>query len=154
MSGRKTKLLLLFETGTGRFALDAGEVVEIIPFLTLKKIPAAAPSVAGVINYHSEAVPVLDLCILTEGVPCREVYSTRIILVRYPLDDGRRKLVGLVAEKVTDVIRSEQPRDSRGSGIMIDQSLNSHICRPGSEELVQWFDPSRMIPGEIVRSLA
>jgi len=153
MSGKETKLLLLFETGTGRFVLDAGEVVEIIPFLVLKKIPAAAESVAGLINYHGEAVPVLDLCTLTEGSPCRRVYSTRIILVQYPLDNGTEKLVGLIAEKVTDVIRSDQPRDRRSAGIMIDKALNSHVCRQGSEELVQWFDIARMIPAEAIRGL-
>jgi len=147
-------LLLLFETGIGRFALDTCEVVEIIPFVSLKKIPATSTYIVGVINYHSEAVPVLDLCTLTEGTSCREVYSTRIILVHYPLDDGKTQLLGLLAEKVTDVIRSDQTRSCRSAGVLIDKALNAHVSRAGSEELVQWFDLARMVPGEVIKSLS
>ncbi len=145
-------LLLLFETGNGRFALDSGEVVEIIPLIKLKKIPSSPGYISGVVNYHGEAVPILDLCALTEGVPCREVYSTRIILVHYPLSDGTEKLVGLIAEKVTDVVRSDQS-DKQSSGVFIDEALNTHIIQPGSEEMVQWFDIAQMIPRKAVQGL-
>lgn len=152
MSAEETMLLLLFETGNGRFALDSREVVEIIPFINLKKIPASPGYVSGIINYHGEAIPILDLCALTEGIPCREVHSTRIILVHYPLPDEEKKLVGLVAEMVTDVVRSEQS-DMQRSGILIDEALNTHIVRPGSEEMVQLFDIERMIPAETMRNI-
>ncbi len=145
-------LLLLFETGSGRFALDSNEVVEIIPLIKLKKIPSSPGYISGVINYHSEAIPILDLCALTEGTPCREVYSTRIILVHYPLTDGKEKLVGLIAEKVTDVVRSDQS-DKQSSGVFIDEALNTHIIQPGSEEMVQWFDIAQMIPHETMQNL-
>ncbi|MFP7754751.1 chemotaxis protein CheW [Thermodesulfobacteriota bacterium B35] len=138
-------LLLLFETGNGRFALDCREVVEIIPLIRLKKIPASPPHVAGIINYHSQAVPVIDLCALTEDVPCRQVYSTRIILVHYPLTEDEDRLVGLVAERVTDVVKSSSS-GYRGSGVLIDEALNEYINQPGSEEMVQWFDIRRMLP--------
>ncbi len=145
-------LLLLFETGNGRFALDCREVVEIIPLLRLKKIPASPSYVAGIINYHSQAVPVLDLCALTENVPCREVYSTRIILIRYPLAEGDDRLVGLIAERVTDVVKSSQAY-RRTSGVLIDEALNEYIAQPGSEEMVQWFDIKRMLPRATMEEL-
>ena len=145
-------LLLLFETGNGRFALDCREVVEIIPLIRLKKIPAAPPFVAGIINYHSQAVPVLDLCVLTESVPCREVYSTRIVLVRYPLSEDDDRLVGLIAERVTDVVKSSQTC-RRTSGVLIDEALNEYISQPGSEEMVQWFDIRKMLPRATMEEL-
>ncbi len=145
-------LLLLFETGNSRFALDSSKVVEIIPLIKLKKIPTSPGYISGIINYHSEAVPILDLCALTEGVPCREVYSTRIILVHYPLTDEKEKLVGLIAEKVTDVVRSDQGH-KQSSGVFIDEAVNTHIIQSGSEEMVQWFDIAQMIPREAMQSL-
>ncbi len=145
-------LLLLFETGNGKFALDCREVVEIIPFVRLKKIPASPPYVAGIINFHSQAVPVLDLCALTEDVPCREVYSTRIILVHYPLTEEDDRLVGLIAERVTDVVKSSQDCH-RTSGVLIDEALNEYISQPGSEEMVQWFDIRRMLPRAALEEL-
>ncbi len=145
-------LLLLFETGNGRFALDSSEVVEIIPLLKLKKIPSSPGYISGIINYHSEAVPILDLCALTEGIPCKKVYSTRIILVYYPLTDGGKKLIGLIAEKVTDVVRSHL-REKQSSGVFIDEALNANISQSGSEEMVQWFDVAQMIPREAMQNI-
>ncbi len=145
-------LLLLFETSDGRYALDSRDVVEIIPLVIPKKITAAPVYMAGIINYRGEPVPVFDLCSIADGTPCKPLYSTRIILVRYPLASGRQKLVGLIAERVTDVIRRDQP-DSGSSGILIDEALNSHAGVSGNDEIIQKFDLQGTVPEDIVREL-
>lgn len=144
-------LLLLFETNDGRYALDSQHVVEIIPLLVAKKIPSAPAFVAGMINYHGVPVPVLDFCALEGGDASRSFYSTRIILMRYPLD-GEEKIVGLIAERATDVIKCKES-DIRTSGILLDKNLSTQSVESGQEELVQLFDISRMIPEDIVREL-
>ncbi|NOX81042.1 MAG: chemotaxis protein CheW [Deltaproteobacteria bacterium] len=145
-------LLLLFETSDGRYALDSRDVVEIIPLVIPKKITAAPAYVAGIINYRGEPVPVFDLCALADGTPCKHLYSTRIILVRYPLAAGRKKLVGLIAERVTDVIKSGHT-DLGSSGILIDEALNSSAAGAGNDEIIQKFDLQGIIPEDIVREL-
>ena len=84
-------LLLLFETSDGRYALDSQHIVEIIPLLLPKKIPGAPGYVSGIINYRGQPVPVFDLCALAGGAPCRLYYSSRIILVHYPLADEQQR---------------------------------------------------------------
>jgi len=144
-------LLLLFETNDGRYALDSQYIIEIIPLIRAKRIPAAPGYVAGMINYHGVPVPVLDLCVLEGGEACRPFYSTRIILLCYPLD-GEEKVVGLIAERATDVIKCSDT-DIRSSGILVDKNSSLQINESGQEELVQLFDMSRMIPEDIVREL-
>ncbi len=145
-------LLLLFETSDGRYALDSRDVVEIIPLVIPKKITAAPAYMAGIINYRGEPVPVFDLCALADGTPCKHLYSTRIILVRYPLASGREKLIGLIAERVTDVVKSGHT-DPGTSGILIEEALNSHAAGSGNDEIIQRFDLQGIIPKDVVCEL-
>ena len=145
-------LLLLFETGAGRFALDTKQIVEIIPLLVPKKIPGAPEYVAGIINYRGEPVPVFDLCALSGEDPSSHFYSTRIVLVKYPLSVDEEKLIGLIAEKATDVVNCEEG-DIRTSGILLDKSCSMKLTESDQEELVQLYDVQRMIPAETVRGL-
>lgn len=145
-------LLLLFETSDGRYALDSRDVVEIIPLVIPKKITAAPAYMAGIINYRGEPVPVFDLCALADGTPCKPLYSTRIILVRYPLAAGREKLVGLIAERVTDVIKSDHT-DLGASGVLINEALNSQATGSGNNGIIQKFDLQGIIPEDAVCQL-
>ena len=142
-------LLLLFETSDGRYALDSQHIVEIIPLLKTKRIPAAPSFVAGMINYHGTPVPVFDFSAIEGGEASRPFYSTRIVLVRYPLDD-EEKLVGLIAERATDVIRCSEG-DIRSSGILLGR--DSAGSESDKEEIVQLFDVTRMIPEDVLREL-
>ena len=144
-------LLLLLETSDGRYALDSKYIVEIIPLLKTKKIPAAPAFVKGMINYHGAPVPIFDFCAIESGDSSKTFYSTRIILVNYPLD-GEEKLVGVIAERVTDVIKCSKS-DIRSSGILLDKSSLAGTDDSGQEELVQLFDIKKMIPEDVLREL-
>ena len=145
-------LLLLFETSDGRYALDSQHIVEIIPLLLPKKIPGAPGYVSGIINYRGQPVPVFDLCALAGGAPCRLYYSSRIILVRYPLADEQQRLIGLTAEQVTDVVTCRES-DIRSSGILLEKEGSGTSAESGQEEIVQMFNLERMIPADVVREL-
>ena len=64
---RTSKLFLLFRMEGDRYALDAREVVEVLPLLRLKRIPEAPEWVAGVFSHRGVLVPVLDLCAMAFG---------------------------------------------------------------------------------------
>lgn len=145
-------LLLLFETGDGRHALDSRHVVEVIPLLQAKRIPGAPDYVAGMINFRGTAVPVIDLCALAGGGPCREYFSTRIILVHYPLADDHERMIGLIAERATDVVSCSES-DVRASGILLGNGAGSGAAESGQGEIVQLFNVARMIPADMVRKL-
>ena len=145
-------LLLLFETSTGRYALDSQQIIEIIPLLVPKKIPGAPDYVAGIINYRGDPVPVFDLCALAGGSPSNHYYSTRIVLVHYPLDTEQERMIGLIAERATDVVKCTE-NDIRSSGILLEKGSGSQASGSGNEEIVQLYDIARMIPVDIVRGL-
>jgi len=111
-------LYLLFQIGNDRYALEARHAVGVIPYVALKKIPHAPPGVAGIINYHGNPVTALDLCELTVARPARERLSTRIILVKFPDSSGQERVLGLVAEHATEIMRRDE-RDFVSAGVKV-----------------------------------
>jgi chemotaxis-related protein WspB len=109
-------LFLLFRLGGDRYALDAGRVEEVLPLVQLKPIPGAPAGVVGIFNLRGTAVPVLDLSLLALGRTARTVMSTRIILVRYPEDKADGRVLGLIAENATEMMRRE-PSDFVDAGV-------------------------------------
>ncbi|MBU0675868.1 MAG: chemotaxis protein CheW [Proteobacteria bacterium] len=144
-------LLLLFETKDGRYALDSKYIVEIIPLLNTKRIPAAPAFVKGMLNYHGMPVPVFDFCALEGEGASRPFYSTRIILLNYPIDGGV-KMVGIIAERATDVIKCSES-DIRSSGILLEKGWGAVRGEYDQEEIVQLFDVKQVIPEDVVREL-
>jgi len=111
-------LYLLFHIGKDRYALEARHVVEVIPFVALKKVPHAPRAVAGIFNYRGQPVPALDLCELTFGCPARERLSTRIILAKCPDPSGQNLLLGLIAEQATEMMRRDE-HDFLDTGVKV-----------------------------------
>lgn len=105
-------LFILFQLGTDRYALPAADLVEVLPLVTLKAIPGAPRGVAGLMDYRGAPVPVIDLSLLTFGVPAARRVSTRVLMARYPAGDGAERRLGLVAERATEML-SRAPEDFR-----------------------------------------
>jgi chemotaxis-related protein WspB len=97
-------LMLLFYVGPDRYALTCSQVVEVIPLVELRKLYHAPEYMAGLFNYRGSIVPVLDLSHLIQGSSSRHCLSTRIILVNYQQPNQNSRLVGLMAERVTDTV--------------------------------------------------
>lgn len=105
---RTSKLFLLFRMEGDRYALDAREVVEVLPLLRLKRIPEAPEWVAGVFSHRGVLVPVLDLCAMAFGRAALARTSTRIVLVEYRARQDREPVwLGLILEQATDTLRCE-----------------------------------------------
>lgn len=101
-------VLVLFQLGTHRYALDASRVVEVVPLLALRRVPQSPRCVAGLFVYRGQPVPAIDLCELTLGRPAREHLSTRILIVQHHQTAGHSQLIGLIAERVTGTLRREE----------------------------------------------
>src|SRR5580704_2020066 len=98
-------LFLVFQLGTDRYAIDAAQVLEVLPLVKLKAVPNAPRGVAGVMDYHAAPVPVVDLSELATGVSSRQWMSTRIILVNYREESAGTHVLGLMAERATETMR-------------------------------------------------
>jgi len=110
-------LFLVFQLGTDRYAIEAAQVVEVLPLVKSKHIPHAPLGVAGVFDYHGAPVPLIDLAELALGKASRKWMSTRIILVNYREKSGKTHLLGFLAEHATETIhRAEE--DFKDAGIL------------------------------------
>jgi chemotaxis-related protein WspB len=97
-------LFLVFQLGPDRYAIQAEQVVEILPLVNAKHIPRAPVGVAGVFNYHGAPVPLIDLAHLALGQPSRKWMSTRIVLINYCDQSGKTHLLGILAERATETM--------------------------------------------------
>ena len=100
-------LFLLFRLDSDTYALDACEVVEVLPFVSIAKALRPQRGVIGTINYHGTFVPVVDLSEILLGRRAPPRLSTRIVLVRRSPDGKAGHLLGLVAEKATDTMQCD-----------------------------------------------
>ncbi|MBW8811724.1 MAG: chemotaxis protein CheW [Lysobacter sp.] len=60
-------LLLVFHLDRDRYAIEAAQVVSVLPLVQIKTIPQAPAAVAGLFDYRGELVPAIDLCRLALG---------------------------------------------------------------------------------------
>ena len=141
-------LFLLFRLGKDRYALPAREVVEVLPMLEAKQIPQAPPAVRGAFDFRGRPVPLIDLSQLAFGVPAREQLSTRIVLVDYADGRGGTRLLGLLAEQVTETLR-RNPDEFRDAGVDVPEAR--WLGRVASDEggLVQWVQVENLLTPEL-----
>jgi chemotaxis-related protein WspB len=114
-------LLLVFQLGSNRFALDAQSIVEVAPYVKLEAIAHAPDYVAGLFDFRGELVPVIDLRRMVQAQACKRHMTSRIMLVQYPLPWGGQRLLGLLAEQVTETIKLKQDTFS-SAGIHIEDT--------------------------------
>ncbi len=141
-------LFLLFHVGKERYALDAGRVVEVVPLLTLKKIPQAPKGVAGLFNYRGLPVPAVDLCELALNKPAEERLSTRIIIVNYPDAEGYPHWLGLIAEQATELLRKETS-DFADSNVRIGAAPYLGPVLMDGQAVIQRIHEERLLPDSV-----
>jgi chemotaxis-related protein WspB len=138
-------LLLLFKLQDDAYALDSTRVVEVIPYLITQKIPLTPKFIIGMVNYRGNSVPVIDLGLLLNNRPCRQQLSTRIILTSVSFGAQYKKVIGLLAENVTETVKAPkgwqaEPVD-KGT-LFLDSAVTHH-------PMVRWFQPEEMLPEDI-----
>jgi chemotaxis-related protein WspB len=141
-------LFLLFQIGQDRYGLEASQIVEIVPLVSLKKIPQAPKGVAGIFNYHGVLVPVVDLSEMATGHPAVPRLSTRLILVDYPLDARVRHVLGLMAEMVTETIHLD-PVAFRNAGIDAPEAPFLGPVAKDARGLIQRIEVKEILPAAL-----
>lgn len=105
-------LFLQFYAKHDRYVIEARRVLVVIPLLKISRIPKAPNCINGAVDYRGHNIPVLDLNWLLCGKNSRNRISTRIMLVDFVLYSSQHKTLGLMAEKVTEVLKIEDNRFS------------------------------------------
>lgn len=141
-------LFLLFQLGKDRYALDVRQVVEVLPRVAVKAIPLAPASVSGAFNYRGTTVPLIDLSQLALGRAAAERLSTRIVVVHYPDAFGVPRLLGLLAENVTETFK-RAASDFADAGVDIPDA--PWLGRVASDDagLVQWVEVEHLLGAEL-----
>lgn len=111
-------LFLVFRLDNDRYALPAKSVVEVVPMVSLKRLPQAPKGIAGVLNYRGTPVPAVDISQLALGRPALERLSTRLVIVRCSTSNGEPRLLGLIAEHATELLR-KAPDSLAAAGVRI-----------------------------------
>lgn len=141
-------LFLLFQLGSERYALDAGQVVAVLPRLGVKEIPCAPSAVAGLCHYRGVPVPVIDLSELALGRPSVNHLSTRIVLVQFPDPASGPHLLGLLAERTTEMLR-RAPEDFVAAGVRVDAASYLGPVTADARGLIQRIEVQRLLPASL-----
>ena len=137
-------LVLLFELGDDRYAIDVSQVLEVLPLVDLRRLPQAPDGVAGLFDFRGTPVPVIDLTALTLGRPAQRRFSTRIIVVTGP-DNGDSHLLGLIAERATETA-SRAATDFVWPGVTGDHAQYLGPVATDERGLLQLVDVRQLLP--------
>jgi chemotaxis-related protein WspB len=144
-------LVLTFQIGADRLALDIRRVREVVPRIALQQPAGSPPWLAGIFIYRGEIVPVLDLHRLVGAGECPAHLSSRIILVPFP-GKNQEQLLGLLAAQVADIrevqLPSQPPSSVTRAGAI---DLGPKLIESGT--ILHLLDLDRLLPDSIQRQL-
>ena len=141
-------LFLLFQLGKDRYALDARQVVEVLPLVAVKQLPQSPPAVLGAFNYRGTAIPLLDLSQLALGRAAQHRLSTRIVVVDYPDPAGRARMLGLLAEHVTETLR-RLPTEFQEAGVDVPDAPYLGPVAHDAQGLVQLIRIEQLLSADV-----
>ena len=143
-----------FETGGQRYAIDVQDIVEVLPAVALRFVPGAAEGIAGVLRFHGQLVPVMDLTKILTGKAAPRLKSTRLILVRAKRGDDAQDLLGILAENatlgITDELDSSRDLSPLGIGSGTAPFLSSMTTH--GEPSIVLLTTEKLISEEIGRA--
>jgi chemotaxis-related protein WspB len=132
-------LFIVFQLGQDRYALDARELVEILPLMQVKRLPQAAVGIAGILDYHGVTLPVIDLSELALGRKALERTSTRVLIAE--LANGRR--LALIAERANEMLQREST-DFTATAVAVDAAPYLGPITRDARGIVQWIAPEKL----------
>ena len=139
-------LFVTFQAGGNRYALEARRIIEVAPRAALRSVAGAPAAIAGLLNYRGVCVPVVDLCQLLGGEPCRQRLSARLILTSYRAVNGRERVIGLLAERVTETIARAEA-DFAQAGLHTGPAPQHGLLAADGEGFVQRIQPEALLAG-------
>lgn len=103
---KETAQYITFKLGDELFAINVGQVREVLDLSLVTKVPTAPGYMRGVVNVRGSAIPVVDLR-LKFGLPkIADTVQTRIVVLELEMD-GEPLVLGGLADSVHEVIELE-----------------------------------------------
>ena len=145
-------LMLPFNLGDGQYAVPVSEVVEVTSRVNLEQIARAPNYIAGLFNYRGQHVPVIDLCRLIHQHNCADSFTTRIILVNFPLATGKTHMLGVLAERVTETVRVTDDT-FMSTGLSMDDNPYLGMAANTDQGLLQKITIRELLPAAVQAQL-
>lgn len=141
-------LLVIFHIGRERYALDSRYVAEIVPLVPFRELPRAPEYVCGLFEYRGRIVPVVDLSSMAGKGSAKRLLSTRIILIQYK--DGRddSRVLGLLAEQVTETIKVDETLLS-SPGIRVGEAPYLGKVMTDPKGMIQCIQTEELLPASV-----
>jgi purine-binding chemotaxis protein CheW len=95
---------LTFALGREEYGLKILQVREIIGYMEVTQVPRMPSHVRGVINLRGQVIPVIDLRAKFQMELVDRTQATCIIVVEISAGDGRKLSMGIVVDRVSEVI--------------------------------------------------
>ena len=149
---RDVKLYLQLFVDNNRFALSAKDVIAIVPVVSLHEVPKAPEYIVGILNYHGESVPVIDIRALLAGTKSDNRLSTRIVIIKFEIDKQNQRLIGLLAEKLTEVTRVDES-EFKASGVVNDDARYLGDVVADEQGILQRLKVSEILPQTVQKML-
>lgn len=144
-------LFLVFEIAGQRYAIDTGQVVEVLPLVEWRGMPGVVPAVRGVFSFHGTLVPLLDMTMLAFGKPAELHRDTRIALVQYPTQSSGSRMLGILLEKATGLLRRND--DEFEAAPIQSGALYAGRVATDEEGIVQRIELRELVPDEVWSAL-
>ena len=141
-------LALALHIGAEHYAIPVKQVTEVLPLTTLKKMPLAPDYIAGLLDYRGTSIPVVDLCALLTGKPHHKVLTTRIILIKYQHNGSAPKLLGLIAERVTETVQINSDA-IQSSGIRLQHAPYLSDVSKHQDNVIQLIEANALLTDEV-----
>jgi len=145
-------LILTMNIGKERYGINTDQITEIIPLINLDRIPMIDKMISGIFNYRGRPTPVIDLCQFFGNKACARNQGSRIIIIEPEVANANSRPIGLIAERVTEVLKCESDNlISSGVKSEITPFLGS-IFQHGSE-MIQLIDTKHILPISIAKQI-
>lgn len=97
---------LTFTLGSDEYALDIGQVREVLDYTAVTKVPRMPEFMRGIINVRGSAVPVVDLRLKLDMSKSEKTVNSYVIISEVAVD-GETAIIGLLADSVQEVLDLE-----------------------------------------------
>jgi purine-binding chemotaxis protein CheW len=140
-----TGLHVLFNVGSGDYALPASEVLHMESYAGATKVPGTRDYVAGIMQTRSRVVPIVDLRARFGLPPLEPTLDSRVVVVQH----GER-VVGLLVDRAREVLQIPADQFRPPPEVIREQAQGfvSSVAQTG-QRLVMLLDFAKVIGEEI-----
>ena len=120
--------------------------------VNLDQVPMVEQSIKGILNYRGKPTPVIDLCQFLKKQACNNSLGSRIIIIDCLQKDNSRRILGLAAERVTEVIKCTEDHIFP-SGLNSESTPFLGELYKHNNEIIQMIDVRNILPTSIAQQV-